>query len=118
MVHQGKLITLLFAMPSQKPIAVKLNKEQIDALDHLVEMGKYNGRSHAIREMSMTYIQAIATTLETGKTWKGTYEFFKGVMAMNERLAIIQKHATRSQQSAIDFDQLVKEIPEIDVQEA
>ena len=105
-------------MPSQKPVPVKLNKEQIDALDHIVKMGKYNGRSHAIREMSMTYIQAIATTLETGKTWKGTYEFFKGVMAMNERLSIIQKHANQNNQAQLDLTEMVEDMPEIEVQEA
>lgn len=108
--------TETFGMPSQKPIAVKLNKEQIDALDHIVEMGKYNGRSHAIREMSMTYIQAIQKTLETGKTWQGTWEFFKGVMAMNERLDIIQKHATRNRQAKMDLNDLVQEMPEIEVE--
>ena len=75
---------------SQQPISLKLTQPQKDALDQIVEAGKFNGRSHAIREMCMTYIKAIEETNRTGKVYKGTWEFFKGVMSFNERLEIIK----------------------------
>ena len=77
---------------SQQPISLKLTEPQKDALDEIVEAGKFNGRSHAIREMCMTYIRAIEETNRTGKVYKGTWEFFKGVMAFNERLEIVNKN--------------------------
>lgn len=74
------------------PISIQLTDPQKDALDDIVEAGKFNGRSHAIREMCMTYIKAIEETNRTGKVYKGTWEFFKGVMAFNERLEIVNKN--------------------------
>ena len=75
------------------PISIQLTDSQKDALDTIVEAGKFNGRSHAIREMCMTYIKAIEETNRTGKVYKGTWEFFKGVMAFNERLEIVNKNS-------------------------
>ena len=75
-----------------KPISIQLTDPQKDALDEIVAVGKFNGRSHAIREMCMTYVKAIEEVNRTGKVYKGTWEFFKGVMAFNERLAIVNKN--------------------------
>ena len=58
----------------QKAISIKLTESQKDALDRLVEVGKFSGRSHAIREMCMTYVKAIEEVNRTGKVYKGTWE--------------------------------------------
>ena len=89
-----------------------MTDEQRDALDDIVEAGKFNGRSHAIREMCMTYIRAIEETRRTGKVYKGTWEFFKGVMAFNERLEII-KNANDEQ---LDLKGMAELLEEVEVQ--
>jgi metal-responsive CopG/Arc/MetJ family transcriptional regulator len=91
------------------PISIQLTDPQKDALDAIVEAGKFNGRSHAIREMCMSYIKAIEETQRTGKVYKGTWEFFKGVMAFNERLEII-KNANDEQLDLKGMAELLDEV--------
>ena len=98
--------------PRQKPLTIKLRDEQKDALDAIVEAGKFNGRSHAIREMCMTYIRAIEETRRTGKVYKGTWEFFKGVMAFNERLEIVNK----SNDEQLDLSGMADLLDEVEVE--
>ena len=97
---------------SQTPVGIKLNQSQRDALDTIVEAGKFNGRSHAIREMCMTYIKAIEQTRRTGKVYKGTWEFFKGVMAFNERLDIVNKNSDEQ----LDLTGLAELLDEVEVE--
>ena len=97
---------------SQSPVGIKLNESQRDALDAIVEAGKFNGRSHAIREMCMTYIRTIEETRRTGKVYKGTWEFFKGVMAFNERLEIVNK----SNDEQLDLSGMADLLDEVEVE--
>ena len=97
---------------SQSPVGIKLNESQRDALDAIVEAGKFNGRSHAIREMCMTYIKAIEETQRTGRVYKGTWEFFKGVMAFNERLEIVNKNSDKQ----LDLSGLADLLEEVEVE--
>ena len=56
---------------SQKPITVKLNREQIAVLDRVAELGEFNGRSHAIRELLLPALDAGAEAMKTGKGYSG-----------------------------------------------
>ena len=75
---------------------------QLKALDRIVELGGFDGRSHAMREMCMTYVLACEKVMTTGKVYKGTWEFFRGVMAMNERMDKIQENKAKNEQLELD----------------
>lgn len=96
----------------QKAISIKFTDDQKDALDRLVEVGKFQGRSHAIREMCMTYVKAIEEVNRTGKVYKGTWEFFKGVMAFNERLEIVRN----ANDEQLDLKGMAELLDEVEVQ--
>ena len=96
-----------------RPITLRMTPSQLEALDRLVELGDFDGRSHAIREMCMTYVLACEKVMTTGKVYKGTWEFFRGVMAMNERMDKMVKNSEKNEQLEIGgLAELLKE-PEI-----
>ena len=84
------------------PISIRMTDSQIEALDRIVELGGFDGRSHAMREMCMTYVLACEKVMKTGKVYKGTWEFFRGVMAMNERMDKIQANKAKNEQLELD----------------
>jgi metal-responsive CopG/Arc/MetJ family transcriptional regulator len=57
--------------PQQKTISVKLSKEQTAVLDRVCELGEFNGRSHAIRELLLPALDAGAEAIKTGKGYQG-----------------------------------------------
>ena len=57
--------------PQQKFVGLKLSKEQLNVLDRVVELGEFNGRSHAVRELLLPALDAGAEAIRTGKGYKG-----------------------------------------------
>ena len=87
--------------PSQKPIAVKLNKEEIEALDAFVDLGGFNGRSHALREMAKPYMIATQVALQTQSQLKAVTEMAKAQLAINKRIGQVAKTATKNRQQTL-----------------
>ena len=71
MVHYGTPMGKATGNISQKPISVKLNREQIAVLDYITELGSFNGRSHTIREFLMPAFDASIEAMKTGKGYQG-----------------------------------------------
>ena len=44
-------------MPNQKNHSVKLYNKEVEAIDVLVQLGMFAGRSHAMRECTLAFIQ-------------------------------------------------------------
>ena len=51
---------------SQKPVTIKLNQDQINVLDKVVEFGEFNGRSHAVRMLLLPALNAGVTAMNKG----------------------------------------------------
>ena len=89
---------------SQKPIAVKLNKEQIYALDIIVVRGGYNGRSHALREMALPYLESALVAEETQSVLKATHAFVKAGNKIRDRLNKVHESQSKAGQAIIPLD--------------
>jgi len=89
---------------SQKPIAVKLNKEQIHGLDIFVEKGGYNGRSHAVREMILPYIVSALEVEKTKSAWAGYKAYATQAAGMIERLNSVHKTQAEAAQTSLPLD--------------
>lgn len=79
----------------QKPITVKLNKEQLIVLDRIVELGEFNGRSHAIREMLLPGLEAGRVAINetfAGKA-KSAFAYKKAWQNFTDRMDTINKNA-------------------------
>ena len=61
--------------PQQLTISVKLSKDQVAVLDRVSELGEFNGRSHAIRELILPALDAGAEAMITGKTWQAMLKY-------------------------------------------
>lgn len=94
--------------------SIRMTSSQLEALDRIVELGGFNGRSHAMREMCMTYVLACEKVMRTGKIYKGTWEFFRGVMAMNDRMDKIQENQKKDEQ--LDLIGLAEALKEAELQ--
>jgi len=78
---------------SQKPVVVKLNEEQIKALDLFVELGEFNGRSHALREMCLPILEAAMEVAGGKSTIKSAIKMTKAMHHLNKRMQAVAKNA-------------------------
>ena len=97
---------------SQKPVVVKLNQEQINVLDRMVELGEFNGRSHAVRELILPALNAGVTAMNKNSllamvTW------VKGIDGLNKRMVLIEKNSLKGKQEDLDME---LRLPPIEVQ--
>ena len=88
---------------SQKPVVVKLNKEQIAVLDLVVKNGEFNGRSHAIREMLLPALNAGVTAMNTGSSIRAMKTWIKEMSKLTKHM---DKVAENSKQVRVDQDQV------------
>ena len=83
---------------SQKVIPVKLNKQEIEALDLFVKMGGFNGRSHALREMAKPYMIATQVAQQTQSSVKAVVAMAKASLEINKRIDRVAKNARKNAQ--------------------
>jgi len=80
-------------------IKVRLKPDMLKALDRVVEVGQYENRSDVVRELTLILVEAVVQAHESGKTWKGTWEIFKGIQRLNKRFALVAETARQSRQT-------------------
>ena len=97
---------------SQKPITIKLNERQIEVLDKIVELGEFNGRSHAMRELLLPALNAGVTAMEKGSL-RAMVTWVKGIDGLNQRMRNIEKNALKGKQETLDME---LGLPPIEVQ--
>ena len=106
---------------TQKPITVKLNKEQLIVLNRIVELGEFNGRSHAIREMLLLAHEAGRVAINetfNGKMRAG-FAYQRAWKNFSERMDTVNRNAKElprdaKGQAVIDLDGIQEELlPEI-----
>ena len=100
---------------SQRPISVKLNKEQILVLDRIVENGEFNGRSHALRELVMPALQAGVMAMNTGKGWKGMMTYALEIKKLSKKMDAIAENSKDLRdldgQVTLDLEGIPKIVP-------
>jgi Arc/MetJ-type ribon-helix-helix transcriptional regulator len=91
---------------SQKPVVVKLNKEQIAVLDMVVANGDYNGRSHAIRELLLPALNAGVTAMNTGSGGRAMITWIKEMKKLTKRMDDVAKNAKnyRTDRDQVELD--------------
>ena len=97
---------------SQKPVTIKLNERQIEVLDRIVELGEFNGRSHAMRELLLPALNAGVTAMEKGSL-RAMVTWVKGIDGLNQRMRNIEKNALKGKQETLDME---LGLPPIEVQ--
>ena len=93
--HSTPLMSKATGNISQKAITVKLNKEQIAVLDRVVELGEFNGRSHAIRELLLPALEVgrvAINELSFGST-KAIYKYGVEMKQFIDRIETINKNS-------------------------
>ena len=99
---------------SQKVISVKLNREQIAVLDRVVELGEFNGRSHAIRELLLPMLDGASEAMKTGKGYQGLLSLAVLMKKLNHRFDKIAKNSKHlrlpDDQTQLDLPNVPKEI--------
>jgi metal-responsive CopG/Arc/MetJ family transcriptional regulator len=86
---------------SQKVIPVKLNKQEIEALDLFVKMGGFNGRSHALREMAKPYMIATQVAIQSQSQVKAGIEMLKAQIEINKRIGRVAREAKKNAQQIL-----------------
>ena len=97
---------------SQKVVPIKLNKEQIALLDRIVELGEFNGRSHAIRELLLPALNAGAVGMNQGYL-RAMVTWVKGIDGLTQRMKTIEENSLKGKQEDMDLD---LGLPPIEVQ--
>ena len=97
---------------SQKVVPIKLNQEQIALLDRIVELGEFNGRSHAIRELLLPALNAGAVGMNRGYL-RAIQTWIEGIDGLTQRMKTIEKNSYKGKQEDMDMD---LGLPPIEVQ--
>ena len=79
--------------PQQKFVGLKLSKEQCNVLDRIVELGEFNGRSHAVRELLLPALDAGAEAMKTGKGYQGLLTYAMLMKKLVHHFDTIAKNA-------------------------
>ena len=95
---------------SQKPITVKLNRDQIAVLDRIAELGEFNGRSHAIRELLLPALDAGAEAMKTGKGYQALLTY---AVLMKKLITHFDAIAKNSKDLRLPDDQTQLDIPDL-----
>jgi Arc/MetJ-type ribon-helix-helix transcriptional regulator len=97
---------------SQKVVPIKLNQDQIAVLDKVVELGEFQGRSHAIRELVLPALNAGVTAMNQGSL-RAMVTWVKEIDGLNQRMKTIEKNSLKGKQEDMDMD---LGLPPIEVQ--
>ena len=96
--------------PQQKFIGLKLSKEQTNVLDRVVELGEFNGRSHAVRELLLPALDAGAEAMKTGKGYQGVLTY---AVLMRKLIKHFDTIAKNSKDLRLPDDQTQLDIPNL-----
>ena len=78
-------------------VTIKLTEKQTDVLDRIVELGEYDGRSDAIRELVLPALNAGVCAINgEGPTTIFT-TWIKGIHQLNSRMMTMKKNASVEQ---------------------
>lgn len=97
---------------SQKPVTIKLNQDQISVLDKIVELGEFNGRSHAMRMLLVPALNAGVTAMNKGSL-RAMVTWVQEIDGLNQRMKLIEKNSLKGKQEDMDME---LGLPPIEVQ--
>jgi Arc/MetJ-type ribon-helix-helix transcriptional regulator len=87
-----------------RTLSIKLPLASMEIIDRITELGDFEGRSHAVREMLLPALKAGQVCMDTGKTWKATLEYLKGMSELNEHFDKIGATRREKQQGDLFVD--------------
>ena len=86
----------------QKSVVCKLYPREIEALEHISELGGFNGKSSALREMMLVWIEAAVVVIETKSTAKGVWQIIRSMKKLNSRMKILQNNVAEREAKLTD----------------
>ena len=89
---------------SQKVVPIKLNQAQIDALDRIVQLGEFNGRSHAMRELLLPALNAGQVAVKSQSKLKAMATWLSEMEKLNHRFDAIAKNSIKNSQGDFEMD--------------
>lgn len=92
-------------MPSKisKTITIRLKNEQMEAIDHIVELGGYKNRNDAIRGMLYPQLVQCVVAMETKSVIKAAAARIKAEKAFQDRVSNIAKNSEIQDKLELDI---------------
>ena len=78
-------------------IGLRLTKKQTEVLDRIVELGEYDGRSDAVRELVLPALNAGVCAINGESTTTIFATWVKGIYELNQRMKTMEKNASKEQ---------------------
>lgn len=82
-----------------KPVTVKLTEKHREVLDRIVELGEYDGKSDAIRELVLPALNAGVCAINGESTATIFATWVKGIQELNLRMKTMKKNASVEQEN-------------------
>jgi len=86
-----------------QPITLRLKNEQIEAIDHIVELGGYENRTDAIRAMIWPQLVQCVVAMETKSVIKAAAARIKAEKAFQDRVSRIAKNSEIQDKLELDI---------------
>jgi|MDTB01.3.fsa_nt_gb hypothetical protein len=78
-------------------VTIKLTEKQTDVLDQIVDLGEYDGRSDAVRELVLPALNAGVCAINGESTTTIFATWVKGIHELNQRMKTMKKNASKEQ---------------------
>lgn len=82
-----------------QPVTLKLTEKQREVLDRIVELGEYDGRSDAVRELVLPALNAGVCAINGESTTTIFATWVKGINELNQRMITMKKNASIEQEN-------------------
>ena len=89
------------AVGYQKSVSVKLYPKEVEALEVIVGLAGWKGKSEALREFMNIWIEAAVVTIDTNSATKGTWQIIKSMNKLQAQMKTIQENVKQRDKSLL-----------------
>ena len=91
------------ASSTTKPVTLRLKNEQIEAIDHIVELGDFANRNEAIRAMLWPALVQFVVAMETKSVTKAAAARIKAELTLQARISLVAKNSEIQDKLELDI---------------
>ena len=85
----------------QNSVTVKLYPKEVEALEVIVDLAGWKGKSEALREFMNIWIEAAVVTIDTNSATKGTWQIIKSMNKLQAQMKTIQENVKQRDKSLL-----------------
>ena len=83
---------------NSKILTLRLQNDEIDAIDAIVEYSEFKSRNECVRHLLQPALAQFVTAINTKSAWQGGLAKIQAELDLNKRLALARKNSLKNKQ--------------------